>query len=133
MAVIIHIAGGKSLGDGKIGILKLFLQLVDFVIGIILMRGYAGMLHIKLPKLLVVFGRYRVSIVEIVCLVDQVAHPKVSVAHQRTACERDPSCSFISLTRRARKFISAREGSSGIKLSSSPCILKHSTILVCVN
>jgi hypothetical protein len=31
-----------------------------------------------------------VGIIKIVRLVDQIAHPQVSVAHPRTACERDP-------------------------------------------
>jgi len=37
MAVIVHIAGGKCLGDGKVGIQQLLLQFADFIIDIILM------------------------------------------------------------------------------------------------
>src|SRR5690606_23580085 len=51
MTVIIHIAGGKGLGNGKVSIQQLLLQFADSIIDIILMRGYAGMLLKQLGEM----------------------------------------------------------------------------------
>ena len=51
MAAIVHIAGVKSLDDGKVGIQQLLLHFADFIIGIILMGGDAGMLLEQLGEM----------------------------------------------------------------------------------
>jgi len=51
MAVVIHVAGSKGLGHGKVGIQQLLLQLADFVFDIILMGCQAGMLLKQLGEM----------------------------------------------------------------------------------
>jgi hypothetical protein len=43
MTVVIHIAGGKRLRDGKVGIKQSFLQFADFIVDIILMRSHSDL------------------------------------------------------------------------------------------
>ena len=51
MTIIIHITDRKSLGDGKIGVQQRLLQFVYFIIYVILMGGYTGVLFEQLYEM----------------------------------------------------------------------------------